>query len=134
MAQFITTIYRRIPKTLRRPLNPLPTKYEGAFVRVRIALEVLDQINSKIKNSVAAHAFSNYWVDMVDLFEPDWNLFHLWFVRVRDGKYDLDTKPKQAHKSEKEIKEVIKILDSTRGAFKSKEVQEARERLEKLIK
>ena len=83
--------------------------------------------------SVEAHAFSNYWIDMVDLFEPEWNLCHLWFVRVRDGKYDLDTKPRQSYESEKEIKEVVKILDSTKGAFKSKKVQEARERLEKII-
>ena len=83
--------------------------------------------------SVDAHAFSDYWIDMVNVFKPDWNLFHLWFVWVRDGKYDLDTKPRQSYETEKEIKEVIKILDSTKGAFKSKKVQEARERLEKLL-
>ena len=70
---------------------------------------------------------------MVNVFKPEWNLFHLWFVRVRDGKYDLDTKPRQSYEAEKEIKKVIKILDSTKGAFKSKKVQEAREKLEKLI-
>jgi len=83
--------------------------------------------------SVEAHAFSDYWIDQVDSFEPDWNLCPLWFVRVRDGKYDLDTKPHQSYEVEKEIKEVIKILGGTKGAFRSKRVQEARERLEKLI-
>ena len=82
-----------------------------------------------------SHAFNNFFSNDFDIFEDNGTnkLGHLWFIRKREKGKEPLKEPWLAGAVREEIRQVIEILRKTKGAFKSKLVEEARERLMKII-
>ena len=76
-----------------------------------------------------SHAFNN----LLSEDNGTNKLGHLWFVRKRKEGEEPVREPWSAGAVREEIRQVIEILRKTKGAFKSKLVEEARERLMKII-
>ena len=82
-----------------------------------------------------AHSFNSYLANDFDICEDNGpcKLGHLWFVRKRKEGEKPVRESWSAGAMREEIKQVIEILQKTKGAFKSKLVEEAREKLEKIF-
>jgi len=76
-----------------------------------------------------SHAFNN----LLSEDNGTNKLGHLWFIRKREKGKEPLKEPWLAGAVREEIRQVIEILRKTKGAFKSKLVEEARERLMKII-